>query len=709
MAAVSRLRGDVVVDGVNSRIVTAVRILAALLVTVSLHGQTVFPIGTPKEPGPMSTSGFDVARVGGEGLAAWSVPGSGTSLARYDLAGKRIGEIMQIVGCDGPEVASDGHDALVLCSDDASDRAFRATATVRAFRVTAAGMSEGRVVAVDGGLRGLEWNGREYVALTRASTNAYVLTRLDRDGKPVSGTVHVPSGFFTALSLACGDTRCMIATFAPFQTSRLGAAVVNESDFPAIGSARSIRTFPLFDGNFIALGFNDLGFYSFTSQPAGLMLRRHGRLRGPFPERALRFGSSQPLVVQATAWPAFASNGGDIHVVAGPFHRITPAGVVETVVPAQNHYEPLGIVAAGSGTLLFWGDSSRVVHVTRVTESSFPDDSAFVSVGLPLEFMPRLARGHSTLLAAWMEGSPNGYGDVRDASLYYSMLDLEGRPLTAPVRLDDHPRADAAIAFDGVNFLIFWWSGTTGRFYGHLISQQGQLVGERIVLECYMPILTLVWSRNAYLTSCNGLQRIASSGTLLDRQPLYSSGAMLVRDEEQDLLRGLGFEIEHSDVSALTQVFATYNFARIDDRTLPFRVLEPGSGAFTPQVGVDQNALPAVAVGGGSEIAVFQGGAYDEGPLYLVGSSSPLPYPPPTPEFHKSRLHAHWSGREFIIVAGRTLARHAPDGTLLGTLSLGEDVGDAAAVGDGPDAVIVLRQRGDGHSIEAMRVNVPAN
>jgi len=587
----------------------------------------------------------------------------------------------------------------VVCTDGS---------TIRATRVTTTGVSESRVVA-EGRLRGLEWTGRDYVLVIRTTTGAYGLMRLDRDGRPLSGTVQLsePSA---DLSIACGDTRCMVATGTfGVRNSSLRGAVVNESDFPPIGSVRQVRTLPLLNATFIELGYSDLGFYSVSGEGDGLVMRSYGPLRGTFSGRALRFRTPQRRVLQTGESRAVtASNGSDIHVAAGPLHRITPTGV-ETVFPSR-YRTILGIVAGPSETLVFWGDgsSSDLVYLTRVSDTSFTDDSTLVSVGLPLEFMPRLARGHSTLLAAWLEGSPTSSEIVQKASLYYSVLDLDGRPLTDPVLLDDDAKGDAVIAFDGVNFLILWWSDWNDVIYGHLISQNGRRRGTRLVPDCHPNILTLVWSRNVYVTSCSGLKRVAPSGTVLDARPqIGSSDAMLVRDEEQDLLRGLEFSFESSDFSAGTQLFATYSFVSIDDRTLPLRVVDYGRS--TPQVGVDQNALPGVAVGGGSEIGVFQDGLLHQGLLYLIGSKRPLPYPPPTAAFHLPRLHAHWSGREFIIVAGKTLARHAPDGTLLGTLSLGEDVGDAAAVGDGPDAVIVLRQRGQGHSIEAMRVNVPAN
>ena len=111
-------------------------------------------------------------------------------------------------------------------------------------------------------------------------------------------------------------------------------------------------------------------------------------------------------------------------------------------------YFPRSIVAGPGGAIVFSTSGSffGLVRATLIRENRLADVGEILSVAPVAKVMPRLARGSNTLLAAWVE----------DTSLYVASLDLDGRPRWAPQVIASGEVRDAAIAFDGTNFMIAW-------------------------------------------------------------------------------------------------------------------------------------------------------------------------------------------------------------------------------------------------------------
>ncbi|HEV7767734.1 MAG TPA: hypothetical protein VGQ76_22215 [Thermoanaerobaculia bacterium] len=126
---------------------------------------------------------------------------------------------------------------------------------------------------------------------------------------------------------------------------------------------------------------------------------------------------------------------------------------------------------------------------------------------------------------------------------------------------------------------------------------------------------------------------------------------------------------------------------------------DSGGGKYAPSV------LPAVAFGGGESLMIIDTAGWGPGKLSLMDSSTPLPYPVPKWLGYTMRLSADWTGSEFVVLAGKTLARHHPEGSLRGTISLGEDVRDSVGVAVDLAGVLVVKQRGG--VMEAERVALP--
>lgn len=676
-------------------------LVLALTLTIasSLAAQTAFPLGTG-EIVPIPAQGFHAVRSGAEVVAVWSAYQSPASyFGRFDFEGNRIGEVAPILAdgapCSEPQIATSPRETLIVCSAGA----------LFSMRVTGEGLSEPNVVAAEGAPVALRWSGREFVALIRNADSTHSLVRLDRDGHPTGGRVVLRNVALAVPSFACGDTRCMVA-FTDREQVRI--AIVNEADYPAEDDSRIVPLTYLFSAPAIAIGFDDLGFYSVTAGEK-LILRRHGKLRSGARARDLQ-EARQLVFGNRNHTQLFTdSEGSDIYVASGYsdgdssnyplLYRISPSGVVG-IRDTTSHREKVAsaVVALPSSAFVFWRyfyDDPHFIRLSATSSSLVRTVTDPVTRGVASEVLPRLALGNDTLLATWVEAGA-------EDKLLGAILDRDGRPLTPPIRIATAALGaihDAVIAFDGVHFLVIWRSGSLTRpVHGRLISQNGQLASEPLEWQFDPQWLTLVWTGTEYLASANDHQvRISSAGTFLG--DLWFPEGMVVPNEWGGL-DGLTYSFEGAILGAGPNLFARYCLSS-----------HSGNCSFGNGVG---SFAPAMATGGGETIAVYYSSGWAYG-LFLYPHKR-LPDDDLTGE-RTARLHAHWTGTGFVTGSGRTFLRHAPDGTLLSRFSIGSDVTDVAAVPDGPDTMIVLRQRGrdasdwerPSRSIEAVRISIPAN
>jgi hypothetical protein len=723
---------------------TARTVLFLFLATAA--AAETFNLGS-RETGPNAASLVRAVSVRNGALALWSrLDQKGEFLVRIAADGRRIGESTPLmsggIACRNGLLASDGTDALLVC-----------TGTVlMAAHVTEEGIGELHPIAVAGHVRALEWNGRRYVVVVAGERSTLSAMLLDRDGLPASGAVAIQNAGYYSFSLACGDTRCLIA----LENGRdVHGAVLGETSFPSAGQhAPPFLAMRLFKGNRVAVGFDDLGFYSITNLSSdGLTLRRHGFLRGNDPGRVLRShgqlettlpgepiernpedARTQPDNMEELAIPTHVPpltgipslNGSDLWTAAhareiyigypaGDSHRtvllrVTDGAVTEVHATDGVSRNVAGVAAGASGSIAFWRtNSDSPVYATAIESDRYTSGVELVSSAPGIAMMPRLARGSNTLLAAWLEQRA---GD-RD-SLFVSILDLDGRPLTAPLRIatGDPHIAGAEIAFDGANFFVVWNDERGDRTQGRLISPDGQPLGETIDIPIYTPyVLTLVWSGREYLMSGDdnhhgGLWRVSASGVLLGAvNSWFGCAAAVLVPNGSGGLTGLAWTYSPADFATGPQLFATYQWVSLVDRDLV-----PSFVPFSSPLSRDNTfafigATPAVALGeGDDEFAVIDVTGFEIG-LRLLGVRDLLPYPAPVAD-RKARLYAFWLGNQYLVGAGKTLARHARNRALLGTTSLGDDVLDAAVAPGGPNAVLVLRQRG-WRRMEALRVVLP--
>jgi hypothetical protein len=684
------------------------------LAAVPLAGSTSFPLGSG-ELGPVTTWSSSVARIRDGAAVIWTEQGGASMLVRLDSTGAVVGQPVPIIANGGPcmngVIASSPRAGLILCTANG--------ATV-AIRVTDETLGEPKTIAPALSLRGAIWNGRNYVVLYGDTRMAMML--LAADGTPISGALvfTTPRTAYSSSSMACGDTRCLLAFAGELSTF----ALINEADFPAIGAEVALRLRVGPRSSHLKVGYDTLGFYTLSQTYDRIVtLSRHGRLRGEYPD-----GLMTPLQTVTFDLPTWNSNvapvskGETIYLSSGSgLYRLSGSRFEELELPPEvKDGSAFHILLFSSGPMLLWHTYWRELYASwPLATSSAPP--TLLSLGRAKEIMPRIARGGTTWLAAWLENRGRDDAD----SLFVRMLDADGRPRTTPVRIaqEQGPITDAQLAFDGVNYLVIWQPIDTRHqeVRGRFISQDGQAVGDVFSLDLDTEFVTLTWSGSAYLLTGRsgqpyptpGIIRLGPSGVQLDSQPQFQNefdNAVIVRDPESERLEALTINYEGAIFGAGPNLFASYDQVTIDDGTLSSRASGRYVPAWRQQYGFWGDLIPAYAVGGADgyfhSLAVIDGSnGWQPGFLQILGATSRLPYPRPERMSRKTHLHAHWTGHEFIVLAAGTLARHAPDGDLLGTMSLGADVVDSAG-DDGSDAMIVVTESAD-HFIRATRVALP--
>lgn len=679
------------------------RLLFALLAALPLSADTSFPLGSG-ELGPVATVSSGVARIREGAGAVWTEEyGGASTFVRLDSTGAVIGAPIRLTAngapCSNAVIASNARDALILCT---------AGGSTMAVRVSEDGLGEPKIIAPARYFQSLAWNGRNYVAVF--STNvSLAMMLLGPDGTPVGGTLTFtrPGTSYSGPSFACGDTRCLIA----FAGNPSSVALIDESDFPAIGAEAELRlqSWPIHSS--LAVGYDTLGFFTLTRSTYGVAtLNRHGRLRGEYPDR-LRT-PLRSVTLNLPGWDnrvAPATQGEAIYVTsASSLYRVSGARVERFALPADvKDASALHILIFPSGPVVVRrkGSTQELYASRPITSANAP--STLVSIGRANEVMPRIARGTTTWLAAWLENRSD------DDSLFIRAIDADGRPLTTAVRIahEDGFIADAQLAFDGVNYLVLWQPDDRGVVRGRFVSQDGQPVGDAFSFELDTEFLTLMWSGSAYLLNgSSGIVRLSPSGMLLDSEPQLAGAfgnVLLARNPQSGRLEGLTIRYEGAIFGAGPNLYAHYGHMSIDDSVVPYREYTRYVSASYEQYAFWGDVIPAFAVSGNDySLSVIDGSnGWEPGYLKLLGATGRLPYPRPERMSRKTHLHAHWTGRDFIVLAGETLARHAENGRLLGTMVLGADVVDSAG-DDGSDAMLVVTESAD-HLIHATRVALP--
>jgi hypothetical protein len=673
-------------------------LLLLLLRAATAFAGPVFPIGSG-EIDARHSNAFDLAQTRQGSISAW-ITTDAINIAWFDknvaIAGRTV---LPPSRAATVQIASTGAEELLVHGSYAPDVVF-------ARRIDGDAISAARPLPLSGIVEQLEWTGRAYALVVRNADTTFSMMLLDRDGAPASGIIHFKRIRGLQALLACGDNRCLVGFPSWFDD---GVAVVDGDEFPPPGE--KIDRFPLHLPNqrsIGAVGFDELGFYSVVHDYRGTQLLWHGRLR-----RGLRNGLFDPQrAIPIPSSGVTISHGGAIYIASGPsLSRVTRAGRVEKIdvghVPRGR--AAVQLIVHGSVSLIWKGDETGGYYASRIEGNALQDARAPVSPGFAVQHMPRITRGTTTSLAVWHEA----FGYRR--SLLAAMVDDDGRQVSVPVHLAAVDVDDVVIAFDGVNFLVLWSrsSGLSRGVAGHFVSQDGQLLGERIAFDpnFFPEMLTLVWTGSEYWTTgfpnvatrYTGILRISAAGQFLEPYrsvDFYNGDNLLLARDEDGRLRGLAVEYRSSIIAAGPGMWATYGWAEVaEGSTGPTIDVRGESGEYAPMV------IPAVACGGGRCLAIFDTSGWALGDL-VTWHCGEVPYPLPPWPGHLLRLHAHWSGTEFIVLAGKTLARHATDCTI-STISLGDDVVDSAGVGAGPDAVLVLRQRGE--VIEAERVKLPAH
>lgn len=520
----------------------------------------------------------------------------------------------------------------------------------------------------------LAWTGTHYLFIYGLSTPHAVL--LDRDGTPVSGHLSL-SERWADPELACAHGRCFVA----LPTSRGTAGGFLTPDlFPRAGETADAPPFPaLFGATEVAVGHDDDGFYSIREQlPGRFVMQRHGAAM----QRRFWFEAPPAATELLTA-----SDGVTTHLayttedaVMVLVRILDGAADIET---AENRFAR-AIVYGRAGLLALWSDHGRTYageemqhFAALANDRAWTERATLVSASRPRAVMPRLAAGTTTYLAVWLETR-------KEESLMYTLLDRDGRPLGAPRRLASTEGVrDAVIAFDGDRFLVVWNGATGAR--GRFVMQNGDASDTLAGPLSFNDLLgSLHWDGSQYhLALHSGIQKIAPSGALLDRYWLGDGAAFLARDPAGD--RGLAVALERP-------MFWPYLVAGYTQIT---RTGPQGDPVFHDW----RDVAPAVTFAGGALHGVVHVADENANTLRFVGSGNHAPYPAPAVDWFPTRVHrlgAHPFGDGFLIVAGKTLARHAADESLLDVRTVAGDAEETAVALDG-DTVLALFQRGSEH------------
>jgi len=682
-------------------------LLAVLLVAPA--GAESFPIGSG-ELGPALGYRYMVATGASDSgyLVAWG-DGRLQTDARYLLYVARLDRNGAILDPEGVAVMEDpgsNDRGGAIASDGTNFLLVRGSSRPYAVRVTRDSVSEPRRLPFEGSVIALAWNGRHYVALVyNHGTGDVVAVLLDRDGNVASG--HLDVG--PAQTLACRRGECLVA--GPTEAKEIRGGVITESMFPPAGAPPAAYTLPpLFPGANVVLAATATGYVTVTEgrrwddppgSANGVTVRSHaaGSLAV---ESQFRTGT-----IPAIGWAArIVSTGMLVELVYespdghGYRVRLGPRGVhVEPLVRRQDH-----LFSGGpAGPIAVWiGPEYQVRYALR---GGWDGAGELLSRSRASEYRPRLARGTASTLAAWTERRTTD-------TLYFRMLDADGRPRTAPVALTQAGRVvEALAAFDGVHYLVVWEEkphrDAVSSVHGRFITQEGELAGEQFAIEKRgRSIGSLLWNGTAYaLTAGLDLLHLGTSGAELGRRmsPYMPDFMFLEYDAKRNEYAGFVAEVRMTRTSVLPDTFVTYRLVTVPaDLSLWYK-----DGCCTETQSFDtvwSGTAPAIAIRDGAEPFFM---IFDELKGFLTepeGKSLPaaITYP--------SRLHAERAGNEILVAAGSVLARYSLDGKLLEHRLLAPDATDSALLAGEQSTLLLVRRAGlDGSisRIEAFSIDTP--
>jgi hypothetical protein len=696
-----------------------------LLTTISVVAQESFPLGSDALGPAPGERAYVVAAAHANGyVAAWvdqRLRGNDVYVARLNARGELLDRegvrplpTARTYALDGPLVASDGTDVVVVWHSFAP-------AGIHAVQVTADETIPTRNIG-SGEPMAIGWNGRHYILVFGDYYGGLRAMLLDRQGQPASGVLQLSAAGMRG-SIACRDGNCFVA-FPDVSGVRGGT--IGEALFPRIGDTASAELPRLFRGYNVAVGVDGQGYYSVVRGSDALTVRRH-----PVPRRAgggPAWAAKLPVEALASQYSVPVPHGGGtcetvsrdgaVYVTCRSGYygdrvellRVTRSGAESLAPPAPAKlHGSMALVSGPAGLTLFWGDD-RYRHDTtwlssqpRVQFYAAPLDGeawrrggTLVSSSRAREVRPRIARGESSFLATWVE-------ERFDAELYAAVLDASGRPLGAPFLLAREPSIEEALTeFDGERFLVVWRTldghpndAGSRTLHGRFVEPHGMAAEPFVITAQRVGRTTsLLWNGFEYLAGVGGgVERLSASGEMLGFSWDWASSeewgsfeaVQLAYDADTNEYAALGFEYEGSVISAGPQLFVRYTPIHANGRLAPDCC--NGKPFFTAFYGT----APGIAAGGGHSIAIVEEAGYASG-LRIAPDWELLPYPPIGSD---RRLQALWRGGEFVVAAGKTLARHAPGGSLLATQSLGTDVAESAIAIGGPTSIVAVVQRGD--------------
>ncbi|MDQ3280240.1 MAG: hypothetical protein M3Q69_02375 [Acidobacteriota bacterium] len=689
------------------------RVLALLFAAAAAFSAAAdsFPLGTGAiGPVPGERDSVAAAAHANGYVAAWidhRIGGNDLYVARLnargellDREGVHVPGTSRLASTAGPVIASDGKDAVVVWSRGAMQSASITETSVSAAR------SIGSALPV-----ALEWSGRHYVLLFSRHDGALGAMLLDREGLPASGTLQLTTATdeLRQGSIACRDGNCFVA----FRRNGLiYGGTIGEALFPRRDQTASYDLRRLFLADAVAVGADAQGFYTVAPARFRITVRRHGGTRPvdrvprwsrvPVEMIAGEYSVEAPLVYR------------DLHTVArdGVIYltseslllRITAAGA-EAIAPPQpaKPFDRVALVSGPAGLTLFWGDDRAresldygtvrhaQIYAAPLAGREWRSGGVLVSSSRARELMPRIARGRDSFLAMWVESR-------LDNALYGNVLDAAGLPFGQPFLIArDRTMAEALAEFDGERFLVIWKTAearTNGRgtytLHGRFVEPHGA-TGEPFVIAGGAELATsLVWNGSEYvLGTQGGVLRVSRWGQLLGEETLGwpdADAIELAYDADTHEYSGITHKYHSSVIAVGPNWFVDYTAVRATP------ALEPICCSTRPLGAAWYGTSAAIAAGGGHRLAIVSVVGYSDGALFIAPDWQMLPYERATPV---RRLQALWRGGEFVVAAGKTLARHAPDGTVRGTQSLGDDVVESTIAIGGPATMIVALQRGD--------------
>jgi len=608
-----------------------------LLLTATAGAQV--PVGSQElQPAPGWRGELKAASSRDQHLLVWTDMRTPVDYARQLLAARldAEGRVLDPAGIvllpnafvsAAPLVASDGEDWLVVLSD-------------RTIRVHADGTTTSSPAFHPGYLGTLTWNGSAYLLTIDTTYEGSHGLLLDRDGRPVSGTLRLDA--HRTGSVAAHAGRWLVA-------SEEGVRLLTAADFPAIGATAAAPPPRVTFRESVTVASDAIGFLSLRHLLNDTIVQRHG-IDGTAVLRPIvyRFVDGRGTV---QAW------NGALYVGSSSLERLS-RGQAETLLDgAGGARGEFRLLVTQRGAIAVWretrGRSTQLYSapVDRLAQT------LLVTYGRPRQMQPRIVSAASAHLAAWTEQGSEGM------RVTAALVDDHGRALSAPLALGAPAVQvwNVVAATDGAGFLVAWHEGRDyqGMKRAAIVSLSGEAVQ---AVELPMPgeLTSAVWDGTAYVLGVDdGAVRVTAGGVVLDPIARTVAGdrrvAVLFAGDGQ-ALHAVARDFRSSTCSAVFCVWFEYSFLRLDG------ALQATSRSEVAFVSYLEMPLATVAAGGGRTFAVGKEMNGDYVVANDAGAVQRFDYGLRTVA---RRLHAAWNGRVLLVAAGGLLAEHDADGTLL--------------------------------------------